>query len=431
MDTSDIDDLILDDLVKGIPGGTSGLRLGDVGAQDWNILCEDLPLPAAVLKTDILHHNSRWMSDFLTASNAVIAPHGKTTMSPQLFDDQLRDGAWAITVATVSQLQVCRRFGHRRILLANQPVGRQALRYIVGELAGDPEFELYVLADSIAGVEALANEAAHAGLPRPVNLLLEGGIVGGRTGCRTMEDAMALARAIKQRSPWVALRGIEGFEGTVKGETPNERADKARVFIDFLGAVASACQEEDLFAPGPVILSAGGSTYYDLVVDGFARADIAGARLVTRSGCYLSNDSALYKTAFEDVKARSDTARSVTGGLAPALEVWTYVQSLPEPGKAVLTAGRRDVSYDAGLPVPQTWFRPGTSDAPQPIGPGVSTLRLHDQHAEIDIPDTCDWQVGDMVSLGISHPCTTFDKWQVIPLVDEAYNVTGAIRTFF
>jgi len=431
MQAIDIDDIILDDLVKGIPGGTTGLRLGDVGRQGWNLLHEDLPLPAAILKTDILHHNSQWMTAFLGASNAVIAPHGKTTMSPQLFDDQLRDGAWAITVATIAQLQVCRRFGHQRILMANQPVGRQAVRYIVGELAADPKFELYVLADSVAGIEALANEAERVGLPHPVNLLLEGGTQSGRTGCRTMEGAMALARAIRQRAPWVALRGIEGFEGTVQGETPAEKTANARDFIDFLGAVASACQEEGLFAPGPVILSAGGSTYYDLVVEGFAKADINDAKLVTRSGCYLSNDSALYKTAFEDVRARSETARSVTGGLAPALEVWTYVQSLPEPGKAVLTAGRRDLSHDAGLPVPQTWYRPGTADAPQAIGPGISTLRLHDQHAEITIPDDCPWQVGDMISLGISHPCTTFDKWQVLFLVDADYNVTGAIRTFF
>lgn len=431
MQASDIDDIVLDDLVKGMPGGTTGLRMGDIGAQGWNLLREDLPLPAAVLKTDILEHNSQWMSDFLGASNAVIAPHGKTTMSPQLFDDQLRDGAWAITVATIAQLQVCRRFGHRRILMANQPVGRQAVRYIVCELAGDPGFELYVLADSAAGVEALAKEAERTNLSRPINLLLEGGIKDGRTGCRTLEEAMALARAIKQQAPWVALRGIEGFEGTVQGETPTERADKARAFIEFLGAVAASCQEEELFAPGPVILSAGGSTYYDLVVEGFAKADIKGAKLVTRSGCYLSNDSALYKTAFEDVQARSETARGVAGGLAPALEVWTYVQSLPEPGKAVLTAGRRDLSHDAGLPVPQTWYRPGSTDAPQAIGPGFSTIRLHDQHAEIAIPVDCHWQVGDMISLGISHPCTTFDKWQVLFLVDTGYNVTGAIRTFF
>ncbi|MGI9412539.1 MAG: amino acid deaminase [Hyphomicrobiales bacterium] len=427
----DISDLLLDDLVKGIPGGTSGLRLGDVGKQGWNLLREDLPLPVAVLKADVLDRNDRWMAAFLAESGAVIAPHGKTTMSPQLFDGQIRHGAWAITVATVAQLQVARRFGHRRIILANQPVGRQAIRYIVDEVAGDPELELYVLADSLHGARALADEAERRQSPLPVSLLLEGGVKGGRTGCRDFEQAMELARAIKGRNPWLALRGIEGFEGLIQGATEDERTQKATVFIDFLGDIAKACQAEDLFAPGPVILSAGGSTYYDIVVERFALAGIRDARLVTRSGCYLSQDSALYADAFKGVRTRSATARGISGGLAPALEVWTYVQSLPEPGKVVLTAGRRDLSHDAGLPVPQTLFRPGSDGPPQAVGAGVATLRLHDQHAELTVPHGCDWRVGDMVSLGISHPCTTFDKWQLMFLVDDAYNVTGAVRTFF
>ena len=427
----DISDLLLDDLVKGVPGGTSGLRLGDVGSQGWNLLREDLPLPVAVLKADVLDHNDRWMAAFLAESGAVLAPHGKTTMSPQLFDGQIRHGAWAITVATVAQLQVARRFDHKRIILANQPVGRQAVRYIVNEVANDPDLELFVLADALEGVQSLAEEAERRQSPRPVSMLVEGGIAGGRTGCRDIDQAMAVARAVAGHGPWLALRGVEGFEGLVQGATEEERSAAATAFIDFLGDIAKACQAEGLFAPGPVILSAGGSTYYDIVVERFAATGIEGAKLVTRSGCYLSQDSALYADAFEGVKSRSATARGISGGLAPALEVWTYVQSLPEPGKAVLTAGRRDLSHDAGLPVPQTWFRPGSDNPPEPVGTGITTLRLHDQHTEMTVPDDCDWRVGDMVSLGISHPCTTFDKWQLMFLVDDAYNVTGAVRTFF
>ena len=428
---NDIDDLLLDDLVKGIPGGTSNLRLGDVGKQGWNLLNEDLPLPVAVLKSDILDRNDRWMAGFLSQSGAVIAPHGKTTMSPQLFDGQIRHGAWAITVATVGQLQVALRFGHKRIILANQPVGRQALRYIADQVASDEDLELFVLVDSLEGARMLAGEAERRQSPRPISVLLEGGVAGGRTGCRDIETAMDVARAIGGHAPWLSLRGVEGFEGLVQGESAEEKSAAATAFIDFLGDIARACEAETLFAPGPVILSAGGSTYYDIVVERFAAAGIEGAKLVTRSGCYLSQDSSLYAEAFEGVKARSETARSTSGGLAPALEVWAYVQSLPEPDKAVLTAGRRDLSHDAGLPVPQTWVRPGGGKSPEDVGPGVSTLRLHDQHTELTIPEDCVWRIGDMVSLGISHPCTTFDKWQILFLVDEAYNVTGAIRTFF
>src|SRR4051794_36874057 len=133
MDFSDIDNIVLDHRVKGIPGGCAPFRLGDIGGKRWNVLREDMNLPLAVLKDSAITHNSHWMRDFLVRSHAVIAPHGKTTMSPQLFGRQMQDGAWAITLATPQQIQVARDFGFSRILLANQLVGRQAIRYVLDE----------------------------------------------------------------------------------------------------------------------------------------------------------------------------------------------------------------------------------------------------------------------------------------------------------
>jgi D-serine deaminase-like pyridoxal phosphate-dependent protein len=427
---AEIDDMRLDDRVKGIPGGVRDLRLGDVGRQGWNLLREDLPLPAAILKTGALDNNSRWMAQFLQATGAVMAPHGKTTMSPHLFQRQLADGAWAITVATIGQLQICRSFGLKRLLLANQLVGRQAIAYVVGELAKDPAFEFYTLADSVEGVAMIAVAAKDAGLGRPVNLLLEGGLMGSRTGCRTREAALAVARAIKDHSPWVVLRGVEGFEGLVQGASMEEREKLVSGFLDFLIAIAADCRRERLFAPGPIILSAGGSAYYDLAAERLAVAGIADAQVVIRSGCYLTQDSTLYRKFFERIQARSPLVAKLAGGLIAALEVWTYVQSRPEPGRLILTAGRRDLSSDIDLPVPLSWFRPGSAGGPQPLA-GHTVVELNDQHAHVSVPTASPLRVGDMVALGISHPCTTFDKWQIMFLVDDAYGVTGAIRTFF
>ena len=427
---AELDAVRLDDRVKGVPGGVSDLRLGDVGRQGWNLLREDLPLPAAVLKTGALDNNSRWMAQFLRATGAVIAPHGKTTMSPQLFQRQLADGAWAITVATIGQLQICRRFGLQRLVLANQLVGRQSIAYVVGELARDPEFEFYALADSIEGVGMIAAAAQRAKLDRPVNLLLEGGFMGGRTGCRTRESALAVARAIKQQAPWVALRGVEGFEGLVQGSM-EEREKAVAGFMNLLVGIAEDCQRETLFAPGPVILSAGGSAFYDIVAARLAAAGIAEPLLVIRSGCYLTQDSKLYRNFFERIQTRSPVAAKLAGGLMPALEIWAYVQSRPEPGRLILTVGRRDISHDIDLPVLISWFRPGDGGVPKPLPEDHQVVELNDQHAHVTVPTTSPLRLGDMVALGISHPCTTFDKWQIMYLVDDAYAVTGAIRTFF
>jgi D-serine dehydratase len=429
---AEIDDMRLDDRMKGVPGGVRDLRLGDVGRQGWNLLKEDLPLPVAVLKSGALDNNSRWMTQFLRATGAVIAPHGKTTMSPHLFQRQLADGAWAITVATIGQLQTARRFGLKRLILANQLIGRRAIAYVVGELARDPDFEFYALADSLAGVAMLAAEAKRVGLSRPVNLLLEGGLMGSRTGCRTREDALAVARAIRDQAPWVALRGVEGFEGLAQGASMEAREKIVGELMDFLIAIAGDCQREKLFAPGPVILSAGGSAYYDIVAKRLAAAGIADAMVVIRSGCYLTQDSQLYRNFFARMRERSPLVAALSGGLMPALEVWAYVQSRPEPGRLIVNLGRRDVSSDIDLPVPLSWFRPGKPGGPKDLPPGShKVVELNDQHGHVVVPADSPLQVGDMMALGISHPCTTFDKWQIMFLVDDAYAVTGAIRTFF
>ena len=138
-------ELPLTPLDKAVPGDAGEVALATVGDRGWNILGEDVPLPVAVIRRDALDHNGAWMRAFLAGCGADIAPHGKTTMSPALFDRQLADGAWAITVGTPHQLQVARAFGHSRVVLANQLVGRSAIDTGMRALRDDPDFEFYCL----------------------------------------------------------------------------------------------------------------------------------------------------------------------------------------------------------------------------------------------------------------------------------------------
>jgi D-serine dehydratase len=209
LDLSEIESNLIDDRVKGMPGGMTPIPLAEIGRQGWNLLREDLPLPLAVLSERALTHNGDWMRRFLARSGTVIAPHGKTTMSPQLFQRQLEDGAWGITIGSVQQLQVIRHAGVQRVVLANQLVGARAIRYVLAELARDPRFELYVLADSIANVQSLAAAARAARVGRPLQILVEGGVLGGRTGARDLDSALGVARAIKAAEPYLALNGVD------------------------------------------------------------------------------------------------------------------------------------------------------------------------------------------------------------------------------
>jgi D-serine dehydratase len=421
----------VDPTVKGWPARAGTLPLGEVGARGWSLLSEDLPLPAAIIRRRALEHNSRWMRSFLERSGALICPHGKTTMAPQLFARQLADGAFGITVATAQQLMVARRFGVARVLMANQLIGRQAIRTVLTELADDPGFEFLCLIDSVRGVERLAEEAFAFRLDRPLQVLLEVGAPGGRTGARSLGQALEVARAAAA-APELALVGVEAFEGLIREATPEASARKVEELLDFVVETALACAGDNLFAPGPVLLSAGGSAFFDRVAQRFRAANLdREVKIVLRSGCYLTHDSKMYRKLFAELCERTPEARDIGPGLRPALEVWAYVQSVPEPGLAIATIGRRDVSYDVDLPVPEQWFRPGLHERPQVMGEGFQVTKLNDQHAYVTMPADGPLEVGDMVSFGISHPCTTFDKWQLLYVVDDDYRVVEAIRTFF
>jgi len=422
----------VDGRFKGIPPGIDSIPIGQVAAQRWNLLRGDLALPAAVIRESDLRQNSHWMQQFLRFSGALLCPHGKTTMSPQLFKRQLEDGAWGITISTVQQLCVTRRHGFKRILLANQLVGKVEIRYVLDEIAKDPEFDFFCIVDSVDGVARLAEVARERSPGRPLQVFVEGGYDGGRTGCRTLKEALQVARQVKHGDPYLALCGVEGYEGTLQSSEGSHRVKRVRNFVKFLTSVAVTCAEETLYAPGPILLSAGGSAFYDLVAETFGVAPLGGRqKVILRSGCYLTHDTGIYQKLYEALRRRLPNSEHLGSGPVPALEIWTYVQSVPEPNLAILTAGRRDCSHDAGLPVPLKRFRPGEDHAPVRLNSDYQLTDLNDQHAYLRIPSAKSLRVGDMVALGISHPCTTFDKWRILFLVDDHYQITSAIETFF
>jgi D-serine dehydratase len=422
----DISGIALDAMTKGMPASAGRVLLSEVGQRGWNLFRGDLPLPAAVLRIDRLAQNDAWMRAFLQANGLLIAPHGKTTMAPQLYAMQHLGGAWAITVATTQQLAVASHFGFPRVILANQPTGPASIDACFAALR-EHGFELHVLADSRDGVAALAAGAARAGLPgKPLGVLVEMGVAGGRTGTRTRSDALAVARIVAS-TPGLALTGIECFEGIL----PDVAAVDA--MLEDVLAVARDAVSAGLFGSHrDIILSAGGSAFFDRVGERFGTVDFAGhtVRKIIRSGCYLTHDAIGYEHAHERI-LRETRLTLPPGRLEPALEVWTYVQSRPEPGKAILTAGKRDISHDSALPLPVSWFRPGQMDGPEKMPEGHEITGLNDQHAHLALPADSPLAVGDMVALGIAHPCTTFDKWDVLMVIDARGNVCDAVKTYF
>jgi D-serine dehydratase len=417
--------------MKGLPI-TAPLRQGALGVQGWNVLHGDTGFPVGVLKLPALAHNLAWMRDLCERHGVLLAPHGKTTMCPQLFGAQLAHGAWGITLASVPQVLVAHRFGVRRVLLANQLAAAGDIRALLQLLHDDPDFECIVLADSLAGVARLAEAAAGYRLARPLALLVELGIDGKRTGCRTPEAALTVARAIAG-APGLALAGVEGYEGLLVSDDRDADLRAVAAFVDALCALVLAADDDGLFAGTSIVVSAGGSTYADLAARRIGHLRGLSRPLVPllRCGSYVSIDHAMYLAAARAMAAREGGAAGQ--GLLPALEIWSVVQSRPEPDLAILGMGARDVSHGMGLPLPLFMHRPGPG-MPQALAPGCSIVALHDQHACLRLPAgpvRAQLQVGDLVGCGVSHPGTTFDRWPLLLLVDEAYAVRGGCNTFF
>ncbi|PLZ03369.1 amino acid deaminase [Burkholderia sp. WAC0059] len=415
-----------------VPGAT--IALVDAARLEWNLLDEDVSLPAAVLYAERVEHNLKWMQGFVERYGVKLAPHGKTTMAPQLFRRQLEAGAWGITLATAHQTRAAWRGGVRRVLMANQLVGRYNMR-MIAELISDPDFEFCCLVDSAEGVDQLG--AYFRASRRPLNVLLELGVKGGRTGVRDAAALKAVLAALARYPDALALAGVELYEGILKDES------EVRGLLRSALAVTRELAAAGRFARTPPILSGAGSAWYDVVADELAPAAKSGQiEVVLRPGCYVTHDAGIYEKAQADVLARNPIARQMGEALKPALHLWAYVQSIPEPDRAIVGFGKRDASPDAGYPVPARHYRPLRAAAvvdedarrlPREVSPDErwEVFAMMDQHAYMRIPAGANLRVGDLIGFDISHPCLTFDKWRQLLLVDPEYRVTEVIETLF
>jgi D-serine deaminase-like pyridoxal phosphate-dependent protein len=421
LDLSDVMRVGVDVWTKGFGVVGDPVSLGAVAAKGWSV--DDLPPPVLVLRRDALEHNVAVMEAYCRTHHVELAPHGKTTMAPQLWDRQLRAGAWGITAASVGEVRVMRDVGVPRVLLANELVDPWSIAWVAEQMA-DPAFGLVCYVDSERTVSILSEELARRSVARPVPVLVELGHAGGRTGCRSVGDAVDVAR-LALGAPTLELVGVAGYEGTICHDRGEGCIAAVRAFLDDLRRLAETLIEASAFAGDEVLVTAGGSAFFDLVVERLSGGwpTDANIRLVLRSGCYLTHDSGLYE------RLSPLSSEDPGGRFRPALEVWSRVLSRPEGDLAILGMGKRDVAFDFDPPIPHL-LRTAAGEAIDVTG-RLDVTALNDQHAFCRVEDGLSLDVGDVVVSGISHPCTTFDKWRVIPMLDDDDAVVDAVATFF
>jgi len=302
-----------------------------------------LVYPLATLRDSALRNNLAAMAAYCARAGVALAPHGKTAMSPELAAMQLAHGAWGITVASIGQLQVYRAFGFPRLLLANELTD-------TAELAADPGFEAYCYVGSTDGVAILDHTLRRHPAGRPLPVLVEIGQAGGRTGCRTDEQALTVAKTA-QATGTLTVAGVAGYEGTLP---PGGRGVAA--FGRRLRALADVLADTLDDAGGPCLVTAGGSAYFDVVTRELTAGGRAPVQVILRSGAYLTYDHGFY---------------------------------------------------------------------------GWAVTELYDQHAYLRLDADAELGPGDVVGLGISHPCTTLDKWRVLAVLNDDDLVIDAVHAFF
>ncbi|MEZ9205891.1 amino acid deaminase [Vibrio splendidus] len=387
----------------------------------YRLVDEDISLPVAIIKQSALTNNLNWMQSFADHHQVKLSPHGKTSMTPAFFRQQLENGAWGITVATPAQAEVAAMAGAKRIIMANQLVGKTNMA-IVEQLISEFDIDFYCCVDSSVNVQQLNQYFSNT--KQTLKVLIEFGVPGGRCGCRSPQEVLELAQTI-QDTPALSLAGIEVYEGVIHGDNAEQ---DIRTFLKQALTSVESLASDGLITGQPIITGAG-SAWYDVVAE--CLANLTDYLAIIRPGCYAIHDTGIYLDAQSKVLQRAQVnqgyACELGGDLESALEVWAYVISRPEPTKLVVGLGKRDVAFDAGLPIAERGYRNGEAISVK----GLTATAVMDQHTFVETDGSSEIEVGDMIAFSTSHPCLTFDKWRYIAISDDDHQVTNWVETCF
>ncbi|MEZ8608090.1 amino acid deaminase [Vibrio sp. 10N.239.311.G01] len=387
----------------------------------YRLVDEDISLPVAIIKQSALTNNLNWMQSFADHHQVKLSPHGKTSMTPDFFRQQLENGAWGITVATPAQAEIAAMAGAKRIIMANQLVGKTNMA-IIEQLISEFDVDFYCCVDSSVNVQQLNQYFANK--KQTLKALIEFGVPGGRCGCRSPQEVLELAQTI-QDTPALSLAGIEVYEGVIHGDNAEQ---DIRTFLNQALTSVESLASDGLIVGQPIITGAG-SAWYDVVAE--CLANLTDYLAIIRPGCYAIHDTGIYLDAQSKVLQRAEVnqgyACELGGDLESALEVWAYVISRPEPTKLVVGLGKRDVAFDAGLPIAERGYRNGEAISVK----GLTSTAVMDQHTFVETDGSSEIEVGDMIAFSTSHPCLTFDKWRYIAISDDDHQVTNWVETCF
>jgi D-serine dehydratase len=421
----------IDDRWRGFPTGDAPLPITQIADRGWRPQDGHMALPLISLDLEGFESNTEAVMRFLSSKGALIAPHAKTPMSVAIARHLQEAGAWGATVADARQASVMLEGGLPRLILANQIGSISGARRLASLLWHHPLAEIHVFVDSIEGVDALAaawkcEGSRGKGMP-PLGLMIELG--AERAGIRDDQAAVSLVDRILTlpKETGLHLSGIAGYEGVVTVPDPIESERRVDALMRRMSDLHSAARSR--LGPGaPLILSAGGSLWFDRVLTGLGPAASADGRtrLILRSGAIFFSDHGVYQRGLAAMESRGI---GLAGRITPTLRLWAEVLSVPDANLAIAGIGMRDAASDQGVPIPLRIWR----DSQDAGSAGHLVVeKLNDQHAFIRISGEGPAPaVGDVIEFGLSHPCTNLDRHRLVWGLDPDHRVRCALPTSF
>jgi D-serine deaminase-like pyridoxal phosphate-dependent protein len=288
---------------------------------------DEVDTPALIIELDAFEANLSRMAEAARAADVRLRPHAKTHKCAIIAMRQIALGAVGVCCQKVSEAEALIQGGVRDVLVTNEIVGRRKIAHLA---ALAREATVAVCVDDAGNIAELDSAAARAGAS--LDVLVEVDVGAHRCGVAPGEPALELARRVEAAT---ALRfaGLQAYQGS---------AQHIRDHAERRAAIDAA-------------IEAAGKTVALLDEHGIECRSVTGAgtgsfRFESASGLFNELQAGSY--IFMD----ADYAKNRGEGGGPfdefqhSLFVYTTVMSTPEPGRAVVDAGLKASSVDAGLP---------------------------------------------------------------------------------
>lgn len=336
--------------------------------------------PALLLDLEAFDRNVERLAQAVTKAPVRLRPHSKSHKCPVIALRQMAKGAVGVCCQKVGEAEAMVYGGVPNVLVSNEIVGATKLARLaalakqawVGVCADDP--------GNVADLNQAAT-AFHVRLP----VLVEINVGADRCGVEPGEPAVTLAKQIAQ-SPGLRFAGLQAYQGAAqhvrehakRKEMSQAAVEKTRRTVELLRGQGLTCE---------LISGAGTGTY--------AFEAASGVYTEIQAGSYIFMDADYAKNLRADGTPGGDFEHS--------LFVYATVMSRPTKDRAVLDAGHKALSVDAGMP----WV----ADMPD-----VEYIRAADEHGKLTLKDPArSLRVGDKVRLIPGHcdPTVNLHDWYV------------------